>query len=251
MMKMMTVHVSCRVSRGVQKAECEDSCLVGTAVINDSAVSLDSTAPTMVCLCDGVGGNAGGRDASLFLCREIGNAVNHSEVTEALKKLNGELIEYGIQSGKPTMASTLTGLIFRDDRITLIHAGNTRLYTIRGGFLNQITTDHTTYEWLKSIGNTEAAEACNRSEIRCAFGAGNPDYLKQLVVRPVFDDRRPKLLLMTTDGIHDYLTNDEMENILGTEMTDQEKIDSLIERAGEKGSKDDRSAMMIRIIEIK
>ena len=241
MMKMMTVHVSCRVSRGVQKAECEDSCLVGTAVINDSAV----------CLCDGVGGNAGGRDASLFICREIGNAVNHSEVTEALKKLNGELIEYGCQIGKPTMASTLTGLIFDDDRITLIHAGNTRLYTVRGGFLNQVTTDHTTYEWLKSIGNTEAAEACNRSEIRCAFGAGNPDYLKQLVVRPVFDDRRPKLLLMTTDGIHDYLTNDEMENIINTEMTDQEKIDSLIESAGEKGSKDDCSAMMIRIIEIK
>ena len=75
--------------------------------------------------------------------------------------------------------------------------------------------------------------------------------MKQLVVRPVFDDRRPKLLLMTTDGIHDYLTNDEMENILGTEMTDKEKIDSLIERAGEKGSKDDRSSAMIRIEEIK
>ena len=75
--------------------------------------------------------------------------------------------------------------------------------------------------------------------------------MKQLVVRHVFDDRKPKLLLMTTDGIHDYLANDEMENILGAEMTDPEKIDSLIESAGEKGSKDVRSAVMIRIKEIK
>ena len=145
------------------------------------------------------------------------------------------------------MATTLTALIFDENAVSLAHAGNTRLYTIRGGFINQVTTDQTTYEWLKSMCNMDGAEACNRSEIRCAMGGGNPDYLKSLVMEPVFERKLPKKLMFTTDGVHDYLTQDEIEEILGLNLTDTEKVQRIVECAAENGSEDDRSVMLIAL----
>ena len=54
----------------------------------------------------------------------------------------------------------------------MIHCGNSRIYSLQGNFLKQVTEDQTTYQWLMATGNIEAAEHCNKSEIRGAFGGG-------------------------------------------------------------------------------
>lgn len=239
-MMRMTITASCRVSRGPHKTECEDCCLIGTEVVNGASATTELRTPARLYLCDGVGGNAGGRDASLFVCRNV---------SDDFQTVNEALIEYGRELGKPIMATTLTGLIFREDGVTLVHAGNTRLYALRGGFLNRITTDQTTYEWLKSLGRDEAAELCNKSEIRCAFGGGKREYLNGLIVRDVFTDRIPKTLLFTTDGIHDYLTDDELEQMFRTDGSDVDRMDRMIRAARGNGSQDDCSAILARISE--
>ena len=235
---MIEITAVCRVKRGIYKSICDDTCLVDTQIINDGSATVFCTPPTRIYLCDGVGGNAGGRDASMFVC---------SHISDDFLALNEALIHYGRRIGEPNMATTLTGLIFDERGITLVHAGNTRLYSLRGGFLNQITSDQTTYEWLKRIGNTEGAEACNRSEILCAFGGGKLDYLRHLVVQEVFSDRIPKTLILTTDGIHDYLTEDQMEYILCGALMPEEKINLLIKEAEQNGSQDDCSAVILSL----
>ena len=232
--------VNCSVRRGIHKAQCEDTCLIGTKIVNDGTATVECVPPARVYICDGVGENAGGGEASMFICKHI---------SDDFKEVNMELIRYGRESGKPQMATTLTGLIFRQDGIVLVHAGNTRLYTVRGGYLNQITTDHTTCEWLRQTGNDEAAETYNKNEIRCAFGGGSPDYLNDVVVRQIFSDRVPGMLMMTTDGIHDYLTEDQMESIIGSTLSASEKINLLIETSVNNGSEDDCSAVIIGISE--
>lgn len=204
--------------------------------MNDRSTVMECISPKRVYICDGVGGNVGGREASMFLCEHIGDDFH---------AINREMIQYGRQIGKPQMASTLTGLVFGQDGIMLVHAGNTRLYTVRGGYLNQMTTDQTTCEWLRQTGNAEAAENYNQNEIRCAFGGGNPAYLKDLVVRRVFPSHQPKMLMMTTDGVHDYLTTDQMESILRMKVSTCDRIEMLIESAVNHGSKDDCTVVLM------
>lgn len=230
------MRITYSVTKGIHKVCCEDTARIGDAILNDTMGELELTTPATIALCDGVGGNAGGQEASGFVCTNL---------CKELQELNSRLIAYGKQLGKPTMATTITALFFEENGNTLVHAGNTRLYAYRGGFLNQITTDQTTYEWLKSIGNTEGAEACNRSEIRCAMGGGNPDYLKSLVMERVFERKVPKLLMLTTDGVHDYMSQDEIEEILAEEGSMGDKIGKIVELAAAHGSEDDRSVIVI------
>ena len=232
------MHITYAITMGIHKQQCEDTARIGDMVINNDHGEADVPAPAIIALCDGVGGNAGGREASAFVCTNLSKDVT---------ALNQQLIGYGKQLGKPAMATTLTALFFDADGVTLAYAGNTRLYTIRGGFINQVTTDQTTYEWLKSIGNMDGAEACNKSEIRCAMGGGNPDYLKALVMEPVFERKLPRMLMMTTDGIHDYVNQDEMEDILSSDTSAAEKCRRLVDRAVEHGSEDDCSVILIEI----
>ena len=228
--------VTYHIAKGPHKAYCEDSALIGGTVINDAAGSVVLQKPCRICLCDGVGGNAGGREASLFVCEHM---------SDDLIALNEKLIAYGRQRNQPSMATTLTGLHFTEDTVILSHAGNTRLYAIRGGYLSQVTEDQTTYAWLKSMGNLEGAEACNKSEIRCAFGGGSAEYLKSLIVEPVFERRQPRMLLLTTDGVHDYVPVERMEEILAMEPPLMERIDRLIACARENGSEDDCSVIVV------
>ena len=237
------MRITYAICRGINKQQCEDSACIGDTVLNDAVGEMKLSVPAVVALCDGVGGNAGGRDASIYLCKKISEADELSP--GKLQAINEELIAYGRQIGKPAMATTLTGVFFGTETITLMHAGNSRLYSIRGGFLNQITTDQTTYEWLNTLGNTEAAQTCNKSEIRCAFGGGKADYLKELVVKRIFEKALPQRLLFTTDGIHDYLSSDEMEEIMNEPITAKEKIRLLVDTAVRKGSPDDCSAILI------
>ena len=182
----------------------------------------------------------------LFLKSNLsGNAgACATAVSNAAQALR-QSISYGKQLGKPSMATTLTALLFDEQKVTLAHAGNTRLYAIRGGFINQITKDQTTYEWLKSIGNLEGAQACNKSEIRCALGGGNPEYLKALVIKPAFERKVPGVLMFTTDGVHDYVSQDEMEEILEKDIPATEKIREMIDLAATNGSEDDRSVILV------
>ena len=228
--------VTYNVCRGINKLACEDSARIGGLTVNDKAGSVSIALPAVIALCDGVGGNAGGREASHFIC---------SNMCQDLRGLNLRLIEYGKSIGKPLMATTLTALFFEDGKTSLAHAGNTRLYAYRGGFLEQITTDHTTYEWLKV--RTDAAKLCNKSEIYCAFGGGNPAYIKSLSTETVFERRMPKMLMLTTDGVHDFVSSDEMEEILSLKLPMEDKARRITDLAAQNGSEDDRSVIILEM----
>jgi protein phosphatase len=160
--------------------------------------------------------------------------------------INNALIEYAKSiDGHELMATTLTGLFFSEEKTFIVQCGNTRAYVLQGSFLKQITRDQTTYQWLVATGNIEAAEVCNKSEIRGALGGGNKKFIDTLVVEEVFERGIPKMILLTSDGIHDVLNIDEIEDIVTDSIQPEEKIGKLIHTAIDKGSEDDCTAVII------
>lgn len=92
-------------------------------------------------------------------------------------------------------------LLFDDGRMYVGHSGNTRLYLIRNGMINQLTKDH-----------TKAAELLNEGKIDVNTYHVHPDRLKMtsgigVVVDPEIQTFTGKikendLILLTSDGIH-------------------------------------------------
>ena len=226
---------------GKRHAASEDAVLVGTEVIVDAAATLPVPEEGFVCVADGVGGHRGGAEASRFVLEALASLkdVQPGELRPLLTGINERLIASSAET--PDMATTLTGFYACKDAFRLIHVGNTRAYVRQGRYLKQVTTDHTTCQWLRSQGQYEAAEACDRSEITNCFGGGAAALLSRLTMSeiPPFS-----LALLTSDGVHEYLDLDTLENLLAGDGDYADKCGEIIRRAIAAGSEDDLTAVI-------
>lgn len=95
-------------------------------------------------------------------------------------------------------------------------------------------------------GNEEAAESCNKNEIRCCFGGGTEKYLGQLLVKSIEKCSNISTMLLTSDGIHEYVDMDTLEELLTSGDSDLDIVRKMCQTAEDNGSKDDRTAVLIR-----
>ena len=229
---------------GKSHSASEDTALVGTEIFVNTNATVPFPQLGFICVADGVGGNCGGAKASSYICTALAEAeglhpdmLQHSlcEENEALIQLSNKASEYS------NMATTLSGVYVVDDEMFLFHVGNSRVYAKQGNYLKQLTSDHTTYNWLLSTGNAEAALVCNKSEITNCFGGGNASLISKLTVARC---NNFSSLLLTSDGIHDYVDIDHLESILNGDAAGEEKCMQILSLAQAAGSKDDMTVIL-------
>lgn len=231
--------------------ECEDTAIFNTTLVNDKTILLDSDLFQCIGVADGVGGNAGGRIASRYVAHQICQAdflsMTQQDIYAFITEINTDLITHAVSiPDKSEMATTLTCVVAAKDGYYLIHAGNTRLYVMQGSYLKQLTVDHTTYNWLVECGQYEAAEVCRKNEINCCIGGGTQKYIKRLVIEKIFDDCFPDTLLLTSDGIHDFVSIDCMEDELSAGNSDFDATQIIVDLARKNGSTDDTTVIILR-----
>ncbi|MBQ8707933.1 MAG: hypothetical protein IJ523_07595 [Succinivibrionaceae bacterium] len=259
----MKIAVQCMI--GTHKAQCEDHALVyefdsvQTRLFNQVRCQVETSGPLLLGVADGVGGNPGAHQASRYslgvfpdFWRKLEKTDDRAQLLDLLRGINRGLIDYSADiPGKESMATTFSAVYIDDARCQLVHTGNTRISVMHSRYLKQVTTDFTTYQYLLDQGNIEAAERCNRCEIISCLGGGDERNLSRAEFKTVFgpdQGRAPRLVLLTSDGVHEFLELDRMEEILSDDATDDlEKTDILIREALDAGSADDKTAVIIRI----
>lgn len=238
------IYVATRV--GKYHEESEDTVLVGEIILTNEEDTLPIPKDGFICVADGVGGNHGGACASLFVLENFLSITSPSGVDvlrDELIRINDLLIREGqVNSDLSAMATTLTGVFVRDNERFLMHVGNTRAYVKQGRYLKQITQDHTIYNWLQKTGRFEEAEACNKNEITNCFGGGNASLLSKMYVTEIGDFTQ---LLLTSDGVHEYVDIDLLEDILNDDSSGEDKCNSILDAALAAGSDDDMTAILV------
>ena len=230
---------------GEGKKVSEDTVLVGSQLYSDVSDTADIPEDGFICVADGVGGNNAGEEASLFVLKAMSDCVWEEDdaLRARLAGINNQLIEHSKEeSNLSNMATTLSGICVKDGEMKLIHVGNTRVYAMQGHYLKQLTSDHTVYNWLKSLGRMEEAEACNKNEITSCFGGGDGKLLDKLMITTI---NAVNTLLITSDGVHEYLGIDDLEDILNSDIPNDEKCSAIYEAAQLAGSTDDMTAVLI------
>ena len=196
---------------------------------------------------DGVGGNAAGDVAAVMVC--AGASAMDVIDEQHFEAINQEILERGAKDEYKGMAATFSGIHWgTDGSAVCCHVGNTRIYAIQGsGYLKQLTEDDTVVQFLLKTGKLTEEEAENysaRNEITACFGGGKASLLN-VKVFPLAEDEHTDFL-MTSDGIHEHLTIDEMEDCIGAAEGDGRKlVQMLVKHAQEKGSADDCTAVYI------
>lgn len=231
--------------KGKLKCKNEDRIIINKSILSSGALC-DKTEKGIFAVADGVGGNNAGAVASHFLANKL--CILEKISVETLSRINDELIDYSEKHSELNgMATTLSGIQVNEENIVIFHTGNTRVYQIRGEhYLKQLTSDDTTVNYLLYTGNItekEAKESDKKNEITACYGGGNKKLLK--VDIQSFDCRRTCFLL-SSDGIHDFVSIDEMEDIIHTYGISLKACDKFISVARANGSDDDASILILR-----
>ena len=133
------------------------------------------------------------------------------------------------------LVSTFSALVLKSTTAHLFHVGDTRIYLLRGKNLEQLTTDHR----IQIPGEKEYLARAMGVDYRLDI-----DY-KSLTV-DVGD-----LFLITTDGVHDYLSDKKIANILqSTELDLDTLCENIVDQSLEMKSADNVSCQLIKVTEL-
>lgn len=207
-------------------------------------------------VCDGMGGAAGGNIASALAVKVISDKINASYreqmrdssiknmLDSALTAANIEVFDFAeAQPDLRGMGTTVVCAIVRDNQAYIAHAGDSRAYVINNGSIHQITTDHSMVQDLLSRGKITAEQAehhPNKNIITRAVGVDKGIEIDFEQIDLNDDDT----LLICTDGLSNYVSNDEMLELM-SDGKHYAFADRLVKKANENGGGDNITVVVI------
>jgi PPM family protein phosphatase len=230
--------------------------------LNEDALGADPKAGLFV-LADGLGGYNAGEIAStmavstllaglgdkLAQATERGEPFDvHRALYEALVAMNTTIFRAALNSAAfEGMATTLVVAWLLGDRLWVAHTGDSRLYRMRDGALEQLTRDHSFSQELLDAGMVTAEEARMlpaKNLVTRALGA-SPDIEPEI---HDYDTRAGDVILLCSDGLTEMVTQHEISGrIAGCGPDVTEAARRLVDMANEAGGRDNTSVVLVRL----
>jgi protein phosphatase len=145
------------------------------------------------------------------------------------------------------MGTTLVAVLFYDDRVSIAHVGDSRVYRLRGNRFEQITMDHSLLQELVDRGfysQEEAQRSTNRNYVTRALGVeANVDVEVQEV-----EVQKGDYFLMCSDGLPDMVEDEDIHLTISTFNNDVKTIgEQLIKLTNDNGGRDNVSVILVRV----
>ncbi len=222
----------------------------------------------LVVLADGMGGYNAGEVASgmttTVLSTELeaafatrspddeeaeGLSYAHSAILSRVAQTNSAI--YNAAESQPQyagMGTTLVLALFHDNKVTVAHIGDSRLYRLRDGELTQLTKDHSLLQEQIDAGMITAEDARhsqNKNLVTRALGV-DPE-----VETEIHDhDALPgDIFLLCSDGLNDMVEDEETAmtlQVLGANL--ELAATQLIQMANDNGGRDNVSVILVKVL---
>ena len=197
----------------------------------------------LAAVADGMGGHTGGEVASRTAVAAAVETDGPPEgrVEAANRAVMGAVLADPDLAG---MGTTLTLAEFGPGRrLALGHVGDSRAYLLRGGRLDQLTTDHNMAQELVDQGEITKEEARNHPRSSWLTQAlGFEDKLD--VEAGSIDLEAGDRLMLCSDGLHGELPDGEIHRLLGSGAP-SDAVWGLIEAANLAGGRDNITVMVV------
>ncbi|MBE1275733.1 bifunctional protein-serine/threonine kinase/phosphatase [Enterovibrio baiacu] len=161
-----------------------------------------------------------------------------SSAGAVLKSINHWLFHHAKQDGEKSnaMVAAFTGVVIKSNTAHLFHMGDCRVYLLRDKTLTQLTQDHRRYTSKTQHHLTRALGIDSHLEV---------DYKLSAV-------QAGDVLLMTTDGVHDALSEKDILTFLKGKVCGQDEsletvATALVDKALAAGSDDNISCLFLAI----
>lgn len=207
---------------------------------------------------DGMGGHAGGDVASALAVQHLSRLDRpYSSVDEARETLFTNILEAGRELTTTVeehpeltgMGTTVSAMIRVGSQMVIAHIGDSRIYRLREGVLEQITSDHTFVQRLVDSGRITPEEAAvhpRRSVLMRVLGDVDAE---PEVDTHVVDTHPGDRWLLCSDGLSGYVSERDIAETLLT-VDDVELVcHKLITQTLSEGAPDNVTVVVVRVTE--
>ena len=221
-------------------------------------------------VCDGMGGAAAGEVASkiavdtvlAYFRNDPGRAESPvlgrkfegvseyaAGLANAIQLANQTIQEAAAQNpNRSGMGSTIVAVCLHENLFSIANVGDSRIYLVRGGGIQQLTSDHSLVmeQVRRGLMTVEEAE---RSEMQNVIvrALGSED-----IVEPDLEDHEfasGDVLLLCTDGMSRYVKEEKMLEVVSIAGSLNEACEALIEAAKNGKSDDNITCLLVRAAE--
>ncbi|MCK5263110.1 MAG: serine/threonine-protein phosphatase, partial [Gammaproteobacteria bacterium] len=209
---------------------------------NEDAISTE-TSLGLAILADGMGGHRGGEVASAITVSTVydtiseriktidenaidektGYSMESITVHDAIKLANNNVFDSSNENEQYRgMGTTVVVVLFYDNRFTVAHVGDSRLYRIRDGVLEQVTRDHSLMQELVDRGfytPEQARKSLNKNLVTRAIG------IEEKVRIDIQEDvaQIGDIYLLCSDGLSDMIEDDLIHETIKRNTDNLEK----------------------------
>jgi serine/threonine protein phosphatase PrpC len=255
-----------KLKNALQTASASDPGIV--RAFNEDSISVESELGFVV-LADGMGGYKAGDVASgmatMIVTNEMkralstkngnGHGVNGNGAYEdvlrgAVVKANQAIYHAAHNKSQfQGMGTTLVMALFRNGKVTIGHAGDSRLYRLRQGKLELMTVDHSLLQEQVRLGlitSDDAKVSHNRNLVTRALGV---DETIQIDLKE--DEARPgDVFLFCSDGLNDMVDDADIELAMDLLQDNLPLLaKQLVNMANDNGGHDNISVVVAKVMD--
>jgi protein phosphatase len=217
---------------------------------------------------DGMGGLVGGHTASTLAVETMLRSLQETQDEDltpltlegrisvggrrlflAVQQANSRVFEAGRENPRLNGMGTTIAAVFFDNRerlASICHVGDSRVYRVRDGNIEQLTEDHSLVQQLFREGKINRQElkiSPHRNVLTQAVGV-------QPMVSPTLrvEEPRPEdIFIICSDGMHGVVEPEEILQVVRREGTDlQTMCDTLVNLANDRGGRDNSTVLILR-----
>jgi protein phosphatase len=204
-------------------------------------------------VCDGMGGHAAGQIASELTCKTFIDVYLHhpsaeprAAMLDAVKAANRFVLDNSRTfPDRKGMGTTLSGLVLLQDEAFTVQVGDSRIYRLRDGQLEQLTHDHTWVDEAIKEGVITPAEALDhpyKHVLTRAIGA-EPEVRPDIEVRPL---SQGDVFLLCSDGLINHVADETIRDTLQC-LAPPEAAWALVGAALQGGGSDNTTVVIVRV----
>jgi len=207
---------------------------------------------------DGMGGHAAGQDASRIAVevfgRFTGERVTGTEpVLAAVGQANAAILAAAAGDGSRTgMGTTVVGLALVEEsgveRWLAFNVGDSRIYRLEQGVLEQLSVDHSVVQELIDAGVVTEAERGSHPRshmVTRVLGTEPAPVADSWLLTPVPGER----FLLCSDGLTGDLSDERLESLLGVAEEPGEVARLLVAAALTAGARDNVTVVVVEVLD--
>ncbi|KXT77465.1 Stp1/IreP family PP2C-type Ser/Thr phosphatase [Streptococcus sp. DD13] len=213
---------------------------------------------SLIVLADGMGGHRAGHIASEMTATDLGSSWVDTQIDslnqvrewliEQIEIENEKIYQLGQTDQYKGMGTTLEAVVIIDHQMIYAHIGDSRIGLLRKEEYTQLTNDHSLVGALVRAGQLTEAEAEHhpqRNIITQSIGQAEPVEADIAIKSLEVGD----LVLINSDGLTNMVSQEDIRDILLSDVTLEEKAETLIRFANKAGGTDNITVGIVEVTE--